>query len=233
MRSGRPLPSWRPGRPCRPRRRRRFPVSSSCHRRRRCRARERRGAGPTPAAAATPEPRPGCRPGLPAQAISQSEGQPVAVLSNRVVHEGDHFDGVTVLRIGADEVEIEVKGQRRTPGSDGGDCRRRSSLLAAAALLVNLTSPPSPSAGLACAAPSAASTPAEPRLVLRDRVRDAVRAPVRRRPQHRRGDPVVRGAARIGWSLMRRPPGGALALPRGRRPRWPWVRTHLRLLSPS
>jgi hypothetical protein len=44
----------------------------------------------------------------------QSEGQPVAVLSNRVVHEGDHFDGVTVVRIGADEVEIEVKGQRRT-----------------------------------------------------------------------------------------------------------------------
>jgi hypothetical protein len=52
--------------------------------------------------------------GLQLQAISQREGKPVAVLNNRVVHEGDHFDGVTIVRIGADEVEIEVQGRRRT-----------------------------------------------------------------------------------------------------------------------
>jgi hypothetical protein len=52
--------------------------------------------------------------GLQLQAISEHEGQPVAVLSNRVVHEGDHFDGVTIVRIGVDEVEIEVRGTRRT-----------------------------------------------------------------------------------------------------------------------
>ena len=47
------------------------------------------------------------------QAIGERDGKPVAVLSNRLVHEGDAFDGVTVVRIGADEVEIEVRGRRR------------------------------------------------------------------------------------------------------------------------
>ena len=47
------------------------------------------------------------------QAISQQDGQPVAVLNDRLVREGDTFDGVRVLRIGADEVEIEVAGRRR------------------------------------------------------------------------------------------------------------------------
>jgi hypothetical protein len=51
--------------------------------------------------------------GLVLQAISERDGKPIAVLNSRVVHEGDHFDGVTVLRIGADEVEIEEQGHRR------------------------------------------------------------------------------------------------------------------------
>jgi hypothetical protein len=51
--------------------------------------------------------------GLLLQAISERDGKPIAVLNGRVVHEGDHFDGVTVVRIGADEVEIEVQGHRR------------------------------------------------------------------------------------------------------------------------
>jgi len=51
--------------------------------------------------------------GLLLQAISERDGKPIAVLNSRVVHEGDRFDGVTVVRIGADEVEIEVQGQRR------------------------------------------------------------------------------------------------------------------------
>jgi len=47
------------------------------------------------------------------QAISAQNGHPVAVLNDRLVQEGDTFDGVRVLRIGADEVEIEVAGRRR------------------------------------------------------------------------------------------------------------------------
>jgi len=47
------------------------------------------------------------------QAISARDGQPVAVLNDRLVREGDMFDGVRVVRIGAEEVEIEVAGRRR------------------------------------------------------------------------------------------------------------------------
>ena len=68
---------------------------------------ERRGGPSTPAPA-----EPGA--GLLLQAISERDGKPIAVLSGRVVHEGDRFDGVTVVRIGADQVEIEVRGRRRT-----------------------------------------------------------------------------------------------------------------------
>lgn len=47
------------------------------------------------------------------QAISAQNGQPVAMLNDRLVREGDTFDNVRVVRIGADEVEIEVGGRRR------------------------------------------------------------------------------------------------------------------------
>jgi hypothetical protein len=47
-------------------------------------------------------------------AISTREGQPVALLNDRLVREGDMFGGVRVVRIGEDYVEIEVKGERRT-----------------------------------------------------------------------------------------------------------------------
>jgi len=70
-------------------------------------------AVPRPAAAAPAAPsEPGAR--LVLEAISERDGKPIAVLNSRVVHEGDHFDGVTVVRIGVDEVEIEVQGRRRT-----------------------------------------------------------------------------------------------------------------------
>jgi hypothetical protein len=52
--------------------------------------------------------------GLQLQAIGERDGRPVAVISSRLVREGDHYDGVTIVRIGADEVEIEVQGRRRT-----------------------------------------------------------------------------------------------------------------------
>jgi len=47
------------------------------------------------------------------QAISQRDGEPVAVINERLVREGDSFDGVRILKIGADQVEIEVRGLRR------------------------------------------------------------------------------------------------------------------------
>ena len=47
-------------------------------------------------------------------AISQRDGKPVALINDRLVFEGDSFEGIRVLHIGDTEVEIEVKGQRRT-----------------------------------------------------------------------------------------------------------------------
>lgn len=80
-----------------------------------------RVAAPAPAddtAAATEAPTP-AKPKTPLppyrlSAISEQEGRPVAVLNDRVVSEGDVFDGIKVLRIGESEVEIEVAGERRT-----------------------------------------------------------------------------------------------------------------------
>lgn len=50
------------------------------------------------------------------QAITQRDGRPIAIVNGRLVREGDSFDGIRVLRIGAAEIEVEVKGQRRTIG---------------------------------------------------------------------------------------------------------------------
>lgn len=49
-------------------------------------------------------------------AISTRDGEPVALLNDRLVREGDAFGDVRILRIGTTEVEIEVRGQRRTVG---------------------------------------------------------------------------------------------------------------------
>ncbi len=49
-------------------------------------------------------------------AISTREGEPIALLNDRLVREGDAFDGVRILRIGTTEIEIEVDGERRTIG---------------------------------------------------------------------------------------------------------------------
>ena len=46
-------------------------------------------------------------------AISSRDGRPVAVINGRVVHEGDRFDDVRVVRIGEAEVEVQVRGRRR------------------------------------------------------------------------------------------------------------------------
>ncbi len=74
-------------------------------------------ASAEPEAAAAPAGR-AARPAAPADdlrltAISQRDGKPVALINDRLVFEGDSFDGVTVIRIGDAEVEVEVKGQRK------------------------------------------------------------------------------------------------------------------------
>jgi hypothetical protein len=50
------------------------------------------------------------------QAISVRDGRPVAVLNERLVYEGESFDGVRVVRIGEAEVELEVDGRRLVVG---------------------------------------------------------------------------------------------------------------------
>jgi hypothetical protein len=49
-------------------------------------------------------------------AISTRDGEPIALLNDRLVREGDRFDDVHIIRIGETEVEIEVDGERRTIG---------------------------------------------------------------------------------------------------------------------
>jgi hypothetical protein len=81
------------------------------------------GAPTEPAAQAAPsehvpEPGPARTAGHPAvpelrlTAISARDGQPVAIVNDRLVREGDSFDGVRVVRIGEAEVEVEIRGRR-------------------------------------------------------------------------------------------------------------------------
>jgi hypothetical protein len=49
-------------------------------------------------------------------AISQQDGHAVAMLNDRLVREGDAFDGIRVIRIGEAEVELEVDGRRLVIG---------------------------------------------------------------------------------------------------------------------
>ncbi len=88
----------------------------------------RAGAATGLDAAASPGPPPSVRPRAPTPSPSgapagpvltpprhqRADGVPVAVVNDRVVREGDSFDGVRILRIGAAEVEVEVAGARRT-----------------------------------------------------------------------------------------------------------------------
>ena len=81
-------------------------------------------AEPEQVEAAPPEPEPeeapaskagrkSAAPDFQLQAISAQNGHPVAMLNDRLVKEGDTFGNVRVLRIGTDEVELEVSGHRR------------------------------------------------------------------------------------------------------------------------
>jgi hypothetical protein len=72
----------------------------------------------TPAENAAPEPAttPPHEPEYRLTAISSRDGRPIALLNDRLVREGDSFDGITVVAIGETSIEIEVDGQRRTIG---------------------------------------------------------------------------------------------------------------------
>lgn len=48
------------------------------------------------------------------QAVTERDGLPIAIVNGRLVREGDSFDGIRILRILPSEVEIEIKGERRT-----------------------------------------------------------------------------------------------------------------------
>jgi hypothetical protein len=76
---------------------------------------EARRSAPPASAATVPPPPAATPPGpvLALNAISAQDGVPIAVINDRVVREGDRFDGVRVLRIGAAEVEVEIAGARR------------------------------------------------------------------------------------------------------------------------
>jgi hypothetical protein len=65
-------------------------------------------ASATPGATTEPSP-----PALVLEAISQRDGRPIALVSGHLVREGDAFDGVTIVRIGEAEVEVEWQGQRQ------------------------------------------------------------------------------------------------------------------------
>ena len=69
-------------------------------------------SGPPEGAAATAETRP-APDDLRLNAITRRDGRPVALVNDRLVFEGDSFDGVKILRIGEAEVEVEIRGQRR------------------------------------------------------------------------------------------------------------------------
>jgi hypothetical protein len=67
----------------------------------------------SPAETASPAPSAGGSAELRLNAISTRDGRPIALINDRLVFEGDSFDGVRVLRIGETEVELDVRGQRR------------------------------------------------------------------------------------------------------------------------
>ena len=69
------------------------------------------------AASEPPAPSPAApQPRFRLQAISMRDGKPVAVLNDRMVFEGESFDGVSVVRIGETEVELEIDGTRVVVG---------------------------------------------------------------------------------------------------------------------
>jgi hypothetical protein len=61
-------------------------------------------AAPTAAAAKTPE--------FVLQAITERDGRPLALISDRMLREGDEIDGARIVKIGDTFVEIDYRGRR-------------------------------------------------------------------------------------------------------------------------
>lgn len=68
----------------------------------------------TPVTAATPAAARPAGPALVLTAIGARDGRAVAVIDDRLVHEGDEYDGWRVITIGTDSVVVLYKGERRT-----------------------------------------------------------------------------------------------------------------------
>jgi hypothetical protein len=49
-------------------------------------------------------------------AISERDGEPIALLNDRLVREGDRVGDLVIIRIGNTDIEIEVNGERRVVG---------------------------------------------------------------------------------------------------------------------
>jgi hypothetical protein len=67
---------------------------------------------PAPRVAPTARPRPDH--GLRLQAVSERDGQPIAIVNDHLVRVGDEVEGMRVLAIRATEVDVEIKGRRIT-----------------------------------------------------------------------------------------------------------------------
>lgn len=67
---------------------------------------------PRPVVASTAVP--SADPGPRLQAISERDGQPIAIINDRLVRVGDEVDGMRVLDIRGAEVDVEVRGRRTT-----------------------------------------------------------------------------------------------------------------------
>jgi hypothetical protein len=65
-------------------------------------------APPPVVAAPRPEPAPRL------QAISERDGQPIAIINDHLVRVGDEVDGIRVIAIRIDEVDVEIRGRRTT-----------------------------------------------------------------------------------------------------------------------
>lgn len=72
-------------------------------------------ARPAPARVA-PKPvvEPTADPGPRLQAISERDGQPIAIINDHLVRVGDEVDGMRVLDIRGAEVDVEIRGRRTT-----------------------------------------------------------------------------------------------------------------------
>lgn len=90
------------------------PVAAPGRRERREHAADTKAPAVTLAAAPSPlAPRP-ADPELRLQAISERDGQPIAIINDHLVRVGDEVDGIRVLAIRGAEVDVEVRGRRTT-----------------------------------------------------------------------------------------------------------------------